>query len=134
MFKKLFVCVTIAFALLTFHSCKKVPGEGGFASIEGKLYVKNYDATFTIITSEYYLPGENVYIIYGDDTEIGNTIKTSYDGSFKFNYLRKGKYKVYAIGKDPSKPSLSVPKETLLEVTITKKKEKVDLGTLTITK
>ena len=134
MFKKLFVCLSFALTLLSIHSCKKAPGEGGFASIEGKLYVKNYDATFTVLTSEYYLPGENVYIIYGDGTEIGNSIKTSYDGSFKFNYLRKGKYKVYVIGSDPSKPSLKVPKETLVEVTITKKKEKVDLGIITIIK
>lgn len=134
MFKKLFVSFAIILGSLFFNSCKKEPGEGGFASIEGKLYVKNYDATFTLITSEYFLPGETVYIIYGDGTEVGNTVKTSYDGSFKFNYLRKGKYKVYAIGKDPSKPSLSVPKETLMEVTITEKKQKVDLGTLTIIK
>lgn len=122
------------FFCIMFLSCKKDPGEGGFASIEGKLFVKNYDATFTLMTSEYYLPGENVYIIYGEGTEIGNTVKTSYDGSFKFNYLRKGKYKVYAIGKDSTKPYLSIPKEVLFEVTIKEKKQKVVLGDLVIIK
>jgi len=122
------------FICTIFFSCKKEPGEGGFASIEGKVYVKNYDASYTILTAEYYLPGETVYIIYGDETEVGNTVKTSYDGSFKFNYLRKGKYKVYVIGEDPSKPYLSVPKEELMEVTITKKKEKVVLNDLVIIK
>jgi len=124
----LFIC------LLATNSCKKPPGEGGFASIEGRLYVVNYDATFTIKTSEYYLPGETVYIIYGDGTEVGNTVKTSYDGSFKFNYLQKGKYKIYAIGKDSTKKSLSVPKETLIEITIKGKKEKANVGDLVIIK
>ena len=118
----------------TLFSCKKEPGEGGFATIEGKVYVKNYDASYTILTAEHYLPGETVYIIYGDDIEVGNTVKSSYNGSFKFNYLRKGKYKVYVIGEDSTKAYLSVPKEQLKEVTITKKKEKVVLGDLVIIK
>lgn len=117
-----------------FVSCKKEPGEGGFASIQGKLYVRNYDASFTIVTSEYYLPGENVYIIYGNGTEIGSSVKTSYDGSFKFNYLRKGKYKIFAIGKDSSQPNLSIPKEALIEITITEKKQKIVLEDLVINK
>lgn len=134
MFKRILTCSLILISVVFSNSCKKIPGEGGFASIEGRLYVMNYDATFTIKTSEYYLPGETVYIIYGDGTEVGNTVKTSYDGSFKFNYLQKGKYKIYAIGKDSTKKSLSVPKETLVEITIKGKKEKANIGDLVIVK
>ncbi|MES2762744.1 MAG: hypothetical protein V4677_11070 [Bacteroidota bacterium] len=119
---------------LSFLSCKKQPGEGGFASIEGKIYMKDYDDSYTIVTAEYYAPGETVYIIYGDGTEVGNTVKTSYDGSFKFNYLRKGKYKVYALTEDTTQPYLAVPKEVLMEVTITKKKEKVVLDDFVLAK
>lgn len=128
--------ITIAFILISacFLSCKKQPGEGGFASIEGKVYVKNYDASYTILTAEHYLPGETVYIIYGDGTEIGNTVKTSYDGSFKFNYLRKGKYKVYVLGEDSTQPYKSIPKEELVEVTITEKKQKKVLEDFVIIK
>ena len=92
--------ILIFLVCLGFLSCKKQAGEGGFASIEGKLYVKNYDTYFSILLSEHYVPGENVYIIYGDGTEVANSVKTSYDGSFKFNYLRKGKYKVFVVGED----------------------------------
>lgn len=131
MFKKLAVSSLCLFILL---SCKKQPGEGGFATISGKVYVKNYDATYTVVQSEYYLLGENVYIIYGDGTEVGNTVKTSYDGSFTFNYLQKGKYKIFVVGEDTSKPNLSVPKEVMVETIIGSKKQKVDLGTIVIAK
>ena len=130
--KKLSTLVVIATALLL--SCKKEPGEGGFATIEGKVYVKNYDTYFSILTAEYYLPGETVYIIYGDKTEVGNTVKTSYDGSFKFNYLRKGKYKVYVIGEDSTITNRSNPKIEMVEVTITDKKQTKSVGDLVILK
>lgn len=117
-----------------FVSCKKNAGEGGFASIEGKVYVKNYDQYFSYITSEYYLPSETVYIIYGTDSEVGNTVKTSYDGYFKFNYLQKGKYKIYVLGKDSNLVSRGNPKESLMEINITQKKQKVVLEDLVILK
>jgi hypothetical protein len=119
---------------LNFFSCKKQPGEGGFASIEGKVYVKDYDDSYTILTAQYYLPSETVYIIYGDGNEVANTVKTSYDGSFKFNYLRKGTYKIFVLSEDTTKPFLSVPKEELVKVTITKRKEKVVLKDFIIAK
>lgn len=125
---------TFLLVSICFFACKKQPGEGGFASIEGKVYVKNYDTYFSILTSEYYQPGETVYIMYGDNTEVGNTIKTSYDGSFKFNYLRKGKYKVYVVGEDSSKANRSNPKIEMVEVTITEKKQKKSVGDLIILK
>ena len=118
------ITLFIILVSLTFFSCKKQPGEGGFASIEGKVYVKNYDAYFSILLSEYYLPSETVYIVYGDGTEVGNTVKTSYDGSFKFNYLRKGTYKVYVIGEDSTAATRYNPKIELTEVNITEKKQK----------
>lgn len=129
---RIIIILIIAFA--SFSSCKKEPGEGGFASIEGKVFLKNYDATYTILQSEYYAAGETVYIIYGNGTEIGNTVKTSYDGSFKFNYLNKGNYKIYVLGEDPTKPYLSVPKEELVEVTISEKKQKEVLDDFVIIK
>lgn len=122
------------FLMAVFLGCKKQPGEGGFATIKGRLYVKNYDPTFTVLLSEYYLPGEFVYIKYGDNNEVGDNVRTTNDGTFTFNYLRKGKYIVYAIGKDKTKPSQSIPKETLIEIEIKEKKQIVDLNDLVIIK
>ncbi len=122
--KKIIVVMVLGLSII---SCKKKPGEGGFASIEGRLYVKNFDNFFTYVVTEHYLPGENIYIVYGDGNEVGNSVKTSYDGSFKFNYLRKGKYKIYAIGKDTVLATRDNPKIILKEINITKKKEKIVL-------
>ncbi len=127
------ITLLLLISVCTF-SCKKKPGEGGFATIQGKVYVKNYDAFFTNVTSEYYLPSENVYIIYGDGTEIGESVKTSYDGSFKFNYLRKGTYKVYVIGKDANSSPKGNPIEVLAKTEITKKKEVITLPDFVILK
>lgn len=126
--KTAFICLII----LVIGACKKQPGEGGFATITGRLFVRNYDPTFTVLLSQYYLPGEFVYIKYGDNNEVGDNVRTTNDGTFTFNYLRKGKYKVYAIGKDTTKPSKSIPKETLFEIEIKEKKEVVNLGDLVI--
>jgi hypothetical protein len=134
-YTKLFFKLTTTLLLIVlFFGCKKQAGEGGFATIKGRLYVKNYDPTFTVLLSEYYLPGESVYIIYGETNEVGDNVKTTNDGTFTFKYLRKGKYKVYAIGKDNTKPSLNVPKETLVEIEIKEKKQVVNLNDLVIIK
>ena len=131
MSSKIIVFVLIS---LSFFSCKKQPGEGGFASTEGKVYAKDYDDSYTLLTAEYYIPSETVYIIYGDGTEVANTVKTSYDGSFKFNYLRKGTYKIFVLSEDSTKPFLAVPKEVLVQVNITKRKDKVVLDDFVIIK
>ena len=101
MIKKIILSISIIAVLA---SCKKGPGEGGRAFIKGKVYVKNYTAPpgpFTL-QDEYYAQGENVYIIYGDEAGIGESVKTAYDGSYQFEYLRKGKYVVYALSDDTS--------------------------------
>ncbi len=128
------VVVFLIICLSSFLSCKKQPGEGGFASIEGKVYAKDYDDSYTLLTAEYYIPSETVYIIYGDGTEVANDVKTSYDGSFKFNYLRKGTYKIFVLSEDSTQPFLAVPKEVLVQVNITKRKEKVVLNDFVIIK
>ncbi len=70
-------------------------GEGGKTSINGKKKVMEYNAS-GILIGEYYTPDEDVFIIYGDDTIFDDATKTSYDGSYKFRYLRKGVYQIFA--------------------------------------
>lgn len=88
--------------IIMIGSCKKPAGPGGMASIKGKIYVKNFDAAGYGLISQYYSPGENVYICYGTSTEIGNNVTSSTDGSYQFLYLNKGHYKIFALSRDTS--------------------------------
>ena len=98
--KKLIVSFpVIALIALCLFSCKKGPGEGGRASITGKVYSVNYNSTMTVPQDSGYLGGQKVYIIYGDETAVGKSQDTNNDGVVEFSYLRKGKYKVYVYSK-----------------------------------
>ncbi|NUM31399.1 MAG: hypothetical protein HUU47_03625 [Bacteroidetes bacterium] len=57
-------CVLI---ILIFVSCKKEEGEGGLASIKGKIWTEDWNSTFTVLQAEYPSADVDVYIIYGDD-------------------------------------------------------------------
>jgi hypothetical protein len=113
-------------------SCKKEAGEGGNASIRGKVWVKDYNANFTVLNGEYPGADEDVYIIYGDNISYGDKVKASPDGSFEFKYLRKGKYKIYVYSKDKTLTSPSLTTAIEVETSISKNKEKVDVGTIEI--
>lgn len=136
--KKVLSIVTVLAAVYLLSSCSKPAGEGGDSTITGKVWVKNYNATFTVLNQEYWAPDEDVYIIYGDDATYGNRIKTGPDGVFEFKYLRKGNYKIYVYSKDKdaylagnsNPPNIPV----YVSVEITDKKQTVDAGTITIYK
>jgi hypothetical protein len=93
--------LAIFFVLILF-SCQKQEGEGGTSAIFGK--VKTYDVEhFEVpgnqrvqVVDEYYNADKDVFIIYGDsDNLYDDNYKTSFDGSFGFESLRKGKYKLF---------------------------------------
>lgn len=87
--------------LFMFASCSKEEGEGGRATIKGKVKVKKYDNSFQTLLSESYAPNEDVYIIYGSDHDTyDNDYKTSYNGEYEFPYLQKGTYKIFAYSVD----------------------------------
>ncbi|MEI6899861.1 MAG: hypothetical protein WCL00_08285 [Bacteroidota bacterium] len=98
--KHLFLIVTIAFCITILFSCKKDPGEGGTSSLFGKVYAKDYNSTFTVLQGEYYVPDKWVFIVYGDEKDYGNRIRTNYDGTYEFKYLRPGTYHIYVYSKD----------------------------------
>jgi len=95
---KLIIVITLITLIIS--SCSKEEGEGGRASITGKVYAKNYNASFTQLLSEYYAPEEEVYIIYGDNQFYDDKIKTDPNGVFEFKHLRKGNYTIFVYSKD----------------------------------
>ncbi len=85
------------------------------------------------LKEEYYAQGENVYIQYGDEPGVGKSVKTAYDGSFQFMYLRKGKYRVYALSKDTASVTKSKTVAVIQEVDITKSNQTITLPDIIIT-
>jgi hypothetical protein len=110
---------------LVSFSCKKDEGIGGTSSIKGKVIIRDYNTNFTELIEQYYAPDEEVFIIYGDDPVYGDKVTTNYDGTYEFNYLRDGNYKIYAYSKDsanyPTKRLIPV----LVNASISGKKETV---------
>jgi len=130
--KKSLKLIFIASSVLSFFSCEKNPGIGGDASITGSVYVKNYNSTFTEFISGY--PGADVYVylIFGEDITYGKRIKTNYNGEFEFKYLYTGDYTVYAYSEDPSLIVAGGIIPVIQRVTITDRKQAVEIDTLVI--
>jgi hypothetical protein len=91
--------LVLIFMSIFFFSCKKGPGVGGRATIQGKIYTVNYNSTMTVAQDSGYLGGQKVYIVFGDETAVGDNVDTDNNGSFEFQYLRKGSYKVFTYSK-----------------------------------
>ena len=117
--------------IFTFDSCKKEAGQGGNCTITGKVFVKNYNGTFTQLLEEYYDPGVWVYIIYGDNKDYSDRIETSYDGTYEFQFLRPGTYHVYAYSKDSTRQT-TAPIGVIKDVEIKKRSETVEVPDLVI--
>jgi hypothetical protein len=112
-------------------SCEKEPGPGGKSTLYGKVLVKDYNATFTVLQETYYAPEVWVYLVYGDDRDYGDRIQTGYDGTWEFKYLRPGNYKVYALSKD-STLLTNAPVPVIREVVVPDKKQEIEVPDLVI--
>ncbi len=119
----------ISLVLLTqiMVSCEKEPGPGGKSSLYGKVLVKDYNSTFTVLNEVYYGPGFWVYLVYGDDRSYGERVQTGFDGTWEFKYLRPGKYTVYALSKDSTMTTnAQIPVSREIEVPSGKEEIRVD--------
>ena len=109
--KKHFLCVLSLLLLFVASSCDKSEGEGGKSSIVGQVYkiiddgeiVTLTDGTFSFAKDTIVAADEDVYIIYGNNQYgYDDKTKTSFDGTFRFEYLREGNYTVFAYTDLPS--------------------------------
>ena len=97
----LFICAIA----IGFSSCKKGPGEGGTSVIEGK--VLKYTITGIGPTQDSIVfpdAGEDVYIIYSNNEGdiYDDKFETNWDGTYRFEYLRKGDYTVFVYHPEDS--------------------------------
>ena len=132
--KQVKLCFVMSLLVMFAVSCQKDPGEGGNSSITGKVFLRNYNSSFTTLQSEYYDPDEYVYIVYGEGPAPDDRVKTGPDGDFDFKYLRKGTYTLYVYSDDSTGNSASGTVAVYKTVTITKNRQTVDAGTITILK
>jgi len=115
-----------------FTACKKEEGEGGSATIKGKVTVRLCSDDFNTIYAEFPDEDRDVYIVYGDDDFYGDKVSTFYDGSFQFSYLRKGHYQVFAYSDDETGVSESGIRPVIKEVSIDKNGEIVEVPEIII--
>ncbi len=115
--------------------CKKQASTGGNATIKGKLYAIDFNSSgFSPAIDSFYVPAENVYIIYGDEINVSNNIRTNSKGEFEFNFLRKGKYTIFALSRDTSIHFSGSNKDITHDTTvmITDKNQVLDLQTFIV--
>ena len=125
--KKFAVLLLISTVLF---SCNKVEGEGGTSSIHGSLTVNDVNGDGEL-QSTYPGADEDVFIIYGsDNTTQSDKVSTSYDGSYRFDNLTEGSYKVYSYSKCSTCPS--GVEEVVVNVVISSKKQVVTAAEILI--
>lgn len=126
--------VAMALGIICFSGCKMEEGIGGTGTITGRVYAYDFDSQLQTVTGEYYAPEENVYIVYGENEIYNDRMDTHFDGSFRFQYLHKGKYSIYVYSDDTTGQIPSGVFPVIREVEITKNRETIDLGDLIIVK
>ncbi|MEI6575948.1 MAG: hypothetical protein WCO63_07205 [Bacteroidota bacterium] len=112
-------------------SCKKEAGPGGSSSIKGYVHVTDYNANMLIVQGEYPGVDQDVYIVYGNDIQYGDRIRSGPDGRFEFEYLQKGDYTIYLYSDDTT---LSGTTFVSKKIHISKNHEHIDGGTFEIKK
>lgn len=112
------IAAFIIFISIT-SACKKDAGQGGLASISGKVY--GYDINSSgIVTDSGYVGDVKVYISYDDNQYADDDVNTSYTGEFSFQGLQKGKYTIYTYSKCDSCNFNQTPVIQEFEITSTK--------------
>ncbi|HOY30902.1 MAG TPA: hypothetical protein PKW80_03390 [Bacteroidales bacterium] len=130
---KVIIFLLAALPAMFFNSCKKEAGEGGTSSIYGKIIVRDYNSTYSVFLEQYFGQDIDVYIIYGDDKTYSERIRSNYDGTFEFKYLRKGMYHVYAYSEDSTlQTNAMIP--VIRDVEITKNNQEVETEDIVIFK
>lgn len=106
--RNIFLTITTAMmATLCLTSCEKDEGKGGDSSIAGYVYQisddgnieKGTDGSYHFVRDTTPAVDKNIFIVYGGGNgAYDDKTATNGNGYFKFSYLRKGDYSVYAVG------------------------------------
>lgn len=101
----IFSLLSIGIIFVFITSCQKEAGEGGTSSIIGVVKAQRYiynanEEKWEKQGNVYPLQDERVYIIYGDDNIYSDDFRTDAEGRYRFQWLRKGTYTIFAYSED----------------------------------
>lgn len=113
---------------VVFQSCEKSEGRGGTGSISGIVMEQFYNDDFSAHLYESPAVDEEIFILYGDNGEVGASNETAMNGEFRFKYLYPGDYTVYFQMED-STSAFGEDTEKVVQVNLAKG-EDLDLGEL----
>jgi hypothetical protein len=117
-FRTSFLFVLGFFATFFITSCNKDAGEGGEGKIKGVVYVKEYTTEGNLFIRKVPAMDQDVFILYGSNTSVGDKVTTSFDGNFEFPGLRDGSYTIYSYSDDSislGKSKIAVKKDVSLD-------------------
>jgi hypothetical protein len=121
------IAVLIGMGLLL-SGCESPEGYGGSSSISGRIITEYYNDDYSLLIREEPSVDEEVFLLFGDNENVGDRELSSITGSFEFAYLRPGNYTVYFRGEDSTTLDRDqVPVRFDVEL---KAGEDVDLGEL----
>lgn len=120
--QRLLLLIICFLPLSTISSCTKEPGEGGLASISGKVFAHDYDKQGNL-KAEGYVGEIRVYISVEGSSELLDDVRTQYDGSYEFPFLRKGNYQLWVFTQCDSCVNDQMP--VVQKASITERKQRV---------
>ena len=118
-------------SLLLLSACDKTPGYGGNCGITGTVKIRKYNSNYSVLREEANYANADVYIVFEDGKGYGDKVKTSYDGTFNFNHLVPGNYKLFVYSNDTTLLTTDQVPITI-PVKISKNKELVNAGVIKI--
>lgn len=126
--------ILLSVLFIALFSCEKEEGEGGKATITGKIVIQEKSPS-CILGANYAAPDKDVYIIYGtEDSIFDDDVKTNFDGTYEFKWLRKGTYTIYAYSDCECDGCLEEKEPIFQTVEIKDRKEELTVPTITIIK
>lgn len=118
--------------LMLAAGCRRGPGEGGRAVLEGLVWEVEYTSNFGQIIHQGPQGDRDVYIIYGDGDYYGDRTRTHFDGTFRFDGLLPGAYTVFAYSRDSTGAFPAGDTVVMRTIEILGPRDTVDVGTLTV--
>lgn len=115
---------------------KSIDYDDGSASIKGRVFLINYlnssEYPNLIVKDTSLAQDQDIFITYGNHVFHDDKIETTYDGTFLFQNLIKGNYKVFLYSKDITGKTEDIV--IMHELVITSEFEEIDLGDIYIEK